>query len=190
MYMASEWSQDIYIKAWDFATLAHHGQTYGGPVDGQRIDYINHIGSVAMELLWALSKIENINGNLAVQCALLHDVVEDTEYTYDQIKSEFGVDVAEGVNALTKDKSLSIKLEQMENSLERIKQQPVEIWLVKLADRITNLSAPPFYWNRDKMVKYQKEARLILEKLGSANELLAARLASRINSYQAFIAQV
>jgi len=121
---------------------------------------------------------------------IIYVVIEDTEYTYDQIKSEFGVDVAEGVNALTKDKSLSIKLEQMENSLERIKQQPVEIWLVKLADRITNLSAPPFYRNRDKMVKYQNEARLILEKLGSSNELLAARLASRINSYQAFIDQV
>jgi len=43
--MESNWSQDVYLKAWDFATIAHQGQTYAGPIAGQRIDYINHIGS-------------------------------------------------------------------------------------------------------------------------------------------------
>lgn len=75
------WNQDIYIKAWDFATIAHHGQTYGGPKEGQRIEYINHIGSVAMELIWALSQTTDIDGSLAIQCALLHDTIEDTAVT-------------------------------------------------------------------------------------------------------------
>ncbi len=188
--MASNWSQDTYVKAWDFATIAHHGQTYGGPVEGQRIDYINHIGSVAMELMWALGQSDNVDGDLSIQCALLHDVIEDTESTYEQVKSEFGAAVADGVSALTKNESLSTKLEQMKDSLDRIKQQPKAVWMVKLADRITNLSAPPAYWNREKRINYQSEAQLILAQLGSANELLASRLASRIQSYQVFIDQV
>jgi guanosine-3',5'-bis(diphosphate) 3'-pyrophosphohydrolase len=185
--MTSNWSQDVYVKAWDFATLAHHGQTYGGPVDGQQFDYINHVGSVAMELIWALNNTPEADGNLAIQCALLHDTLEDTEATYEQLASIFGKNVAEGVKALTKDESLSTKHEQMVDSLERIKMQPVEIWMVKLADRITNLSAPPFYWTKEKKIKYREEALLIHSELHTANSYLSERLISRVNSYQDYI---
>ena len=183
----NNWSQDAYIKAWDFATLAHHGQTYGGPIEGQRIDYINHVGSVAMELIWALNGSPELNGNLGVQCALLHDVIEDTEHTYDQVKSEFGEAVANGVMALTKDESLSTKREQMIDSLNRIKQQPLEVWMVKLSDRITNLSAPPAYWSAEKRNNYKEEAVLILDQLGGANDLLAKRINQRIDEYAKYI---
>ena len=61
------WSQEVYNKAWRFATLAHHGQTYGSFEKGQKIDYINHIGSVAMEVIWALHLSPACDGNLAVQ---------------------------------------------------------------------------------------------------------------------------
>lgn len=178
--MTLNWSQDVYVKAWEFATLAHHGQTYGGPVEGQQFDYINHIGSVAMELIWALNNTPEADGNLAIQCALLHDTIEDTDATYEQVASIFGTGVAEGVKALTKN-------EQMLDSLERIKMQPVEIWMVKLADRITNLSAPPFYWTKEKKTKYREEALLIHSELHTANRHLSERLISRIDSYQNYI---
>ncbi|MES2673831.1 MAG: HD domain-containing protein [Pseudomonadota bacterium] len=185
--MTSNWTQDIFVKAWDFATLAHHGQTYGGPVEGQKFDYINHIGSVAMELIWALNNTPEADGNLAIQCALLHDTLEDTKITYEEVVSMFGQDVAEGVRALTKNESLATKHEQMLDSLQRIKKQPVEVWMVKLADRITNLSAPPFYWSREKKISYREEALIIHEELHTANMFLSERLLSRIESYQNYI---
>lgn len=184
--MTTNWSQDIYVKAWDFATLAHHGQTYGGPIEGQRFDYINHIGSVAMEVIWALSNTPTVNGNLALQCALLHDTIEDTKVTYDDVVSFFGKEVAEGVMALTKNENLPTKHEQMLDTLKRIQAQPAEVWMVKLADRITNLSAPPFYWSLEKKISYRDEALLIHCELHTANEFLSERLLARIDSYQCY----
>ena len=185
--MASNWSQDVFVKAWDFATLAHHGQTYGGPLEGQKFDYINHIGSVVMELIWALNNTPAADGNLAIQCALLHDTIEDTSVTYEEILLTFGENVAKGVQALTKNEQLPTKHEQMLESLARIKMQPAEVWMVKLADRITNLSAPPFYWTKEKKIKYRDEALLIHSELYTANSFLSERLISRIDSYQNYI---
>ena len=42
--MTNLWDPEIYLKAWHFATRAHDGQTYGGPEEGMRVAYINHIG--------------------------------------------------------------------------------------------------------------------------------------------------
>lgn len=185
--MINLWNPDLYTKAWNFATHAHTGQTYGGPGEGMRIPYINHVGSVAMELALALSQsTRKYDGNLAMQCALLHDVVEDTKYTYDDIVENFGISIADGVAALSKDTSLPSKEEQMKNSLQRIKQQPQEIWMVKMADRITNLYHPPFYWNSDKIIRYGQEAKLIHGELSASNHALAKRLWDKIEEYSRF----
>ncbi len=185
--MKPSWTQDIFIKAWDFATVAHQGQTYGGTNAGQRIAYINHIGAVAMEVMWALSTDNHYDGNLAVQCALLHDVIEDTEHTYESVTGIFGKRVADGVAALTKDESLPTKQAQMADSLKRIREQPAEVWLVKLADRITNLSEPPFYWHNEKKIAYREEALVIYEALHPANLALANRLNNKIEAYKRYI---
>ena len=185
--MQQNWSQDVYVKAWDYATAAHRGQTYGGPLEGQRVDYINHIGSVAMEVIWALCADAECDGNLAIQCALLHDTIEDTASTFAEITAVFGLAVARGVQALTKNNALPSKQEQMLDSLARIKQQPPEIGMVKLADRITNLSEPPFYWDNEKRIRYRKEAQLIYEELHPSSQQLAARLAAKIESYKQYI---
>jgi len=185
--MSINWDQDVYIKAWNFATIAHHDQTYGGPNEGQRIEYINHVSSVTMEVIWSLSQSKSIDGNLAIQCALLHDVIEDTKVTYENIKFEFGVKVADGVSALTKDETLLTKHEQMVDSLQRIITQPREVWMVKLADRITNLSKPPSSWNNEKKKNYLTEAKLIHEYLGPSNTLLSMRLLSRVDNYEQYL---
>lgn len=185
--MGQNWSQDVYVKAWDFATEAHEGQTYGGPKEGQRIPYINHIGSVAMELICGLNAELQLNGNLAIQCALLHDTIEDTDVNFQVIETTFGARVAEGVQALTKNEQLPTKEEQMLDSLERIKLQPKEVWMVKLADRITNLSEPPSYWTDEKRKKYKEEAQVIYEHLHESSEFLASRLLDRIQGYSKYI---
>lgn len=174
------WDQDNYIKAWNFASYVHRKQL----VPGSQYPYLNHIGNVTMEVMTAIAKTGDIqNPDLLVQCALLHDVIEDTETNYDDIEKRFGIDVANGVLALTKNLKLPSKHEQMVDSLERILQQPKEIWMVKLADRITNLQPPPHYWNKAKIQNYRNEARLILNQLCDANHFLAKRLRGKIEYY-------
>ncbi len=48
------------------------------------------------------SKMDDAKADLAITVALLHDIIEDTKITYDDIYSEFGIDIAEGVDALSK----------------------------------------------------------------------------------------
>lgn len=183
----NHFSPDTYNKAWLFATLAHAGQSYGGHLPGLRIDYLNHIGSVAMETIYGLSRTaEPLDADLAIQCALLHDSLEDTATTYAQLVGEFGQAVADGVLALTKREDLPDKAAMMQDSLDRIRQQPREVWMVKLADRIANLYHPPHYWDRAKMAAYAAEAQLIYDALAPANKVLAERLAAQIVAYPRF----
>ncbi len=178
------WDQDKYIKAWNFASQVHGKQL----VPGSEYPYLNHIGNVTMEVMTTIAKSGDIQKpNLLVQCALLHDVIEDTETSFADVKSRFGTNVANGVLALTKNLKLTSKHEQMLDSLERIREQPQEVWMVKLADRITNLQPPPHYWNKEKIQNYRKEARLILEQLGEANQHLADRLEGKIKNYVQYV---
>jgi hypothetical protein len=185
------WQQDIYIEAWNFASKAHCKQF----MPGSDIPYINHIGLVTMEVISALAqpKTERIQHyqpikfqNLAVVCALLHDTIEDTTVTFEDIETTFNQYFAQGVLALTKNTNLPTKREQMLDSLARIKEQPLEISMVKMADRITNLQPPPHYWTKEKINNYREEAQLILDELGKANEYLAQRLDEKIKHYKKY----
>ena len=162
--MSNHWSQDTYIKAYRFAAEAHEGQL----VPGTNFPYLMHISLVAMEITAALSVEQVDNPDLAIQCALLHDTIEDTDVIYDQVKEQFGTDVADGVMALTIDESIGPDLGkferrwmQLEDYLSRIKQQPREIWMVKMADRITNLQPPPEYLDFLMIERYREGAELI-----------------------------
>lgn len=172
------WSQDVYTAAAQFAAEAHLGQK----VPGGELPYLLHVTLVAMEVGAALRAEPGYDEDLALQCALLHDTIEDTAVTYEQVAAAFGQAVADGVLALSKDPGLP-KEQQMPDSLRRIAAQPREVWLVKLADRIVNLQRPPHYWESDKIAAYEHEARSILVALGEASPFLAARLEVKIGAY-------
>ena len=70
--------------------------------------------------------------------------------------------------------------------MRRIRECPREVWVVKLADRITNLDEPPHYWTAEKRRGYQAEARRIHAALAEAHAVLGARLAARIEAYAKF----
>lgn len=176
--------QDI----WRLVSRLHNGQKYGGSAPGEQIEYINHVGSVTFEMLHAIQLDSAMNAGLAVKCALLHDTIEDTSVSYQDILQLFGNEVAEGVSALTKNTDTQSKELQMEDSLRRIKQQPKEVWAVKLADRIVNLYAPPYYWNDEKKKQYLEEAKQIWRELKNGNAYLAQRLEQKINAYTGFTA--
>lgn len=178
----SSWSQDLYIKAYRFAAEAHRWQR----VPGTHLPYIMHLSFVAMEVL-AAAAVEDIREvDLAVQCALLHDTLEDTFVRYDKVLRTFGEPVAKGVLALTVNKKLP-KEEQMPECLDRIRQQPREIWMVKLADRITNLQPPPRHWSAKRIGEYHLEAQVILASLKEASPFLAQRLTTKLRDYAAFV---
>lgn len=183
----STWTPDVWHEAWSFAAQAHHGQRF----PGSELPYLVHIGAVAMEVSHAIARRAAIGSpvaapDLAITCALLHDVVEDTSIELEQIAARFGQAVADGVSALTKREAVGDKPAQMRDSLDRIRSQPREIWLVKLADRITNLQAPPHYWDVDKIRHYQAEARDIHAALASACPVLGPRLAAKIDAYSRY----
>ena len=170
-------SPELYFRALNFAALAHGEQKT--PIG---LPYVVHVASVAMEVMAALRAEPGRDEDLAVACALLHDVIEDTPKTLDQIAAAFGPRVASGVAALTKGSSLA-KDVAIQDSLERIRGQPQEIAMVKLADRVTNMAPPPPPWTSAKVAAYRAEAELILATLGSASPALSARLRERITRY-------
>jgi (p)ppGpp synthase/HD superfamily hydrolase len=172
------WTPEGYLAALRFAAEAHAGQT----VPGTRLPYLLHVTSVAMEVIGAVRLEAERDEELAVQCALLHDVVEDTPKTLEQVRAAFGSAVAAGVAALSKDAALP-KGEQLEDSLRRIREQPAAVWMVKLADRITNLQPPPAHWSPEKIAGYREEAIVILRTLGDASTVLARRLSQKIDGY-------
>jgi (p)ppGpp synthase/HD superfamily hydrolase len=176
--MTSSWNPESYIKACRFAAIAHRGQI----VPGSDLPYLLHLNFVSMEIIAALSVESGYDGDLAVQCALLHDTIEDTDTSYEQIRSSFGLRVADGVQALSKNPDLE-KSQRLTDSLTRIKQQPIEVWIVKLADRITNLQPPPAHWTSEKILWYQAEAVQIHAHLQSASPYLGSRLAAKIQNY-------
>ncbi|WP_428228928.1 HD domain-containing protein [Flavobacterium sp.] len=177
-----KWSIDNLQKTWYLISKLHQGQKYGGDEENLQIEYINHIGSVTFEIINSFNFEENIDADFAISCALLHDTIEDTEITYDEIENLFGVEIARAVSVLTKNTTLE-KHMQMEDSLFRILQQPKEVWSVKMADRICNLYAPPYYWTTEKKKEYHKESLLIYNALKEGNTYLAKRLKEKIDDY-------
>lgn len=172
--------QDIYQKTIKFAAQKHtnHHQT----IPGTNLPYVVHLSNVAMEILVASEKSENFDTELAIQIALLHDVLEDTDTSFQELESHFNQSVAESVLALTKKDDLE-KHEKMMDSLKRIKELPKEVWAVKLADRITNLQQPPSHWSEEKIKEYKLEAQTILYELRGGNEYLEKRLENKIEEY-------
>lgn len=176
------YTPDRYVAALEFAATRHADQL----VPGTKFPYLVHVTSVTCELIAALGPEHD--ADLAVQCALLHDTIEDTRTSYDDVATAFGKAVADGVQALSKDPALP-KEAAMADSLRRIKLQPREVWMVKLADRITNLSEPPAYWTADKRRRYRAEALVIADALGGANAILDNRIRARAAAYDTYIDQ-
>ncbi len=182
MNKAPSWSLEKYIRAYHFAAKAHRGQVY----PGTGLPYLMHLSFVSMEIIAVLAVEEVAHPDLAVQCALLHDVIEDTNIKYKKVEEVFGKEVADGVKALTKNKKIK-KAKRIEDSICRIRDQPDEVWMVKLADRISNLQPPPFYWTQAKIKAYWESSKKIHDDLNSASPYLGKRLQEKIQNYEQYV---
>lgn len=125
---------DFIKKAYEFAEKAHHGQlrSSGEP-------YMIHPTDVAQTLANLKLDISSI------VTGLLHDTVEDTHATLAQIEQEFGKDIADLVDGVTKLSQITFKTseeKQAENFRKMIlaMAKDIRVILVKLADRLNNMS--------------------------------------------------
>lgn len=123
----------VIIQAYHFAESAHEGQKRNS---GEK--FFIHPVNVAMILA-------DLNMDTdTIVAGLLHDVIEDTEYTYEDILERFGVEIANLVEGVTKLKKLKYKTKQ-ENQAENLRKMvlamanDIRVIIVKLADRLHNM---------------------------------------------------
>lgn len=175
------WNEELYSQTLCFAAKAHINQK----IPGSDLPYIIHPVSVC-NWVGCLVGENQFDFNFLMQCAMLHDVIEDTNFSYQDILNQFGQSVADGVLALTKNNNLDKHL-RMQDSLNRIKLQPPEISIVKMADRIDNLGKPPYYWTSEKKEAYRNEAIFIYNTLKGVCKTVENKLVEKINYYQNYL---
>ncbi len=129
--------------------LARADQFHAGQRRKTGEEYIWHTVRTAMEV----SRFGRIIDWASVEASLLHDTLEDTAYTYPQLRSEFP-EAAELVLALTKIKDSRVHTYQ---KLFRFVLQDIRVLLVKLADRLDNLESLTVF-KRDKQVRIARES--------------------------------
>lgn len=164
-------------SAFAFANVKHQGQK----IPGSELPYIAHISNVCFELL-LMPDLNKYDKEFLLTVASLHDTLEDTPTSEEEILDLFGLQVLSAVKALSKNYALPKEL-QIADSLERILKEPVEVQLVKLADRISNLDKPPVTWAKGKIIRYHESSQLIYEKLRNTDEYLSNKLLVKIKNY-------
>ena len=160
------YDMEMLDKAYQLAERAHSGQfrRSGEP-------YICHPLHVAMLLVDLGMDTESLTA------ALMHDVVEDTSVTLDELESQFGADVAhmvDGVTKLTKIKFSSVEEQQAENLRKMLMamSQDVRVMIIKLCDRLHNMrtgDAWPEQKRRDKALETMEVYAPIAHRLGISN---------------------
>lgn len=157
-----------FIEAASFAAKRHSGQKRKG-ADGE--PYINHPLEVA-NLLANVGKVEDCEVLIA---ALLHDTVEDTGTTKEEITERFGENVAKMVLEVTDDKSLP-KAERKQMQIEHAPHLSPGAKLVKLGDKISNITDimnnPPHDWTLERKREYIEWGEKVVAGLRGANENL------------------
>ena len=160
------YDMEMLDKAYHLAERAHDGQfrRSGEP-------YLCHPLHVAMLLVDLGMDTESL------AAALMHDVVEDTSVTLDELESQFGADVAhmvDGVTKLTKIKFSSVEEQQAENLRKMLMamSQDVRVMIIKLCDRLHNMrtgDAWPEQKRRDKALETMEVYAPIAHRLGISN---------------------
>src|SRR5262245_39048450 len=160
----------LLLKALAFAAKKHRDQRRK---DAQASPYINH----PIELADVLVNEAGVTDVEVLCAALLHDTVEDTATTPDELVEAFGSRVARIVAEVTDDKSLS-KQERKRLQIEHAQQLSTEAKLVKLADKICNLrdvaDHPPAGWDLVRRRDYFDWAKSVVDRLRGANPRLEA----------------
>ena len=146
-------------KAYDFALKAHKTQKRD-----EGVPYIIHPIAVAD----ILSDLKLDSATIAT--GLLHDTIEDTHATYETIKEEFGQEVADLVDGVTKISEFENKADEnskAENFRKLIiaTSKDIRVLLVKIADRLHNMRTIQFVKGENKQIRKAKETMEIYAPL-------------------------
>jgi GTP diphosphokinase / guanosine-3',5'-bis(diphosphate) 3'-diphosphatase len=125
--------RDLLARAYRLSAQAHRGQKR---LSGD--DFVSH--SVAVATILTEQQMDSVT----IAAALLHDVVEDSDVSLDEIRKDFGTEVAELVDGLTKIATLTFRStaeEQAENYRKLLMSvaRDARVIIIKLADRLHNM---------------------------------------------------
>lgn len=159
---------DLILEAAAFAADKHRMQRRK---DVDASPYINH----PLALAHILSREGKVGDPVVLCAALLHDTVEDTDTTLEELELRFGAEVAATVAEVTNDESLD-KAEQKRLQVTKASSKSPAAKLVKLADKIANLrdlaATPPAGWSRDRRLEYYRWSREVVAGLRGVNPAL------------------
>ena len=151
----------IIFKALEFAARKHRDQRRK---DADATPYINH----PIEVARVLVDSAGITDPEVICAALLHDTIEDTETTTEELKALFGDRITGIVMEVSDDKNLP-KEERKRLQVEHAATASEAARLVKLADKICNLrdisNSPPAGWSLERKQAYFDWAREVIDQL-------------------------
>ena len=158
------------VEALAFAAHKHRAQRRK---DAEASPYINH----PIALLRTLVIEGGVKDTRTLLAALLHDTVEDTDTTLEEIAAMFGQKVADVVREVTDDKNLA-KPDRKRLQIEHAPHLSKRAALVKLADKTSNLrdvaANPPMGWPLARRRAYFDWARAVVDGLPPVNRRLRA----------------
>ncbi len=160
----------LILKAFNYAAEKHQGQRRKG---ASATPYINHPIAVD-EMLWRIGSVRDVS---VIVAAILHDTVEDTDATPEELERLFGGEVRGLVAQVTDDKTLG-KEERMRLQIEHSPHLSAGAKQVKLADKIANVSdvafAPPPDWPHERRIGYLSWSDQVVAGLRGCNAELEA----------------
>ena len=128
----SQRQSEVISKAIDFASIAHEGQ-YRRIANPPPIPYIVHPLTIAINL------IKHNCSDEVVAAAILHDTIEDTKITYEQIEQNFGREVADLVSYVTELDKTHLWEERKGRYIEHLKSAPLDAIFISCADKLDNI---------------------------------------------------
>lgn len=159
------------LAALKFAAAKHRNQRRK---DRESSPYINHPIEVA-ECLWRVGGVRELP---VLMAAVLHDTVEDTETTFEELSKIFGDDVASLVKEVTDDKSLP-KAQRKKLQIEHAPHISPGAKSIKLSDKISNVVdigwSPPSDWSHERLVEYLDWTEKVVAGLRGVNRDLERR---------------
>ena len=173
------------LKAAHFAALKHRDQRRKGR---EASPYINHPIAVAETLtgIGGVTKLE------IIQAALLHDTVEDTKTTPDELAEQFGGEVMRLVMEVTDDKTLG-KTERKRLQVEHTKSLSDSAKMIKIADKISNvtdiMTVPPEDWDDTRRLEYFDWAEKVVIGCRGVNMALSSRFDELIGAARRSVSQ-
>jgi guanosine-3',5'-bis(diphosphate) 3'-pyrophosphohydrolase len=160
----------VIIRATAFAAAKHRRQRRK---DAEASPYINHPIALA-DLLVNEAAVDDA---IVLAAALLHDTIEDTATTAQELEATFGPETAGIVVEVTDDKNLP-KADRKRAQIEHAPALSRAAKLVKLADKICNLrdmhAAPPAGWPLERRREYFDWSKQVIDGLRGAHERLEA----------------